>query len=795
MGEQIQAQTPLDKEFNLANNVSQGVPTDASTTGILSDVLRVEQEFERARDWDNLDRARCQRNWNLYAGLDLGQYTVSDQQQALLEGRDLATFNITTQKIDSLGGYVLKNRFDADYIPVEGDEGKLTQILKQMYLSDKNMMDWDGSYSSLVKGGLIYQAWEEMFIDRKYHPLGNIAFRTHLPGYVVKDPRWKSGSGRDQQMCWVVSFLTGSQVAELWPEKVNTLNFVQRDLERIKSQGEQFDSINDTTVTPMFEADDFGTGFNYYRIIRKFEMVTEDVEVEYDKSTGLTLPAGGDYAKKLAFLNKNNPSWEPDSIGKRMEKRRVCMVTTVCRQLDTNDPLEKKPCEIQIGRLPLFPWSADNINGKARGIVDILADIQYKINYREELITNIIETEACGAKLVDPMLFGDDEDKMFDFEKFHNQPNKIIWTAPGAMQRNLDPRPVAKAQFPQDARDQLTRMWDYADRISKAPAVFDARSEKSGESGYLFAQKARVAEQQSYTLFESLKRYEQEKAEAYMEQAKIQYTIAGVERWFKYTDGISTMSIGINVKNDETGETLNDFSQLPRHKVVISESPVSTTNRMVTRALATELLRVIPPDAMGTRQVFTSALVESLDTFNPKDKEKLMKFREIEEGIVLETLKINFLNLKMQSLGISQKYDDMQKQAAAAKATASTVPPAAPGSPAPVPSSPAPMGGEVAAAAPSIETQGVGGNIGSMEGGPVPPEKSQGYQGGGPVAGPMEAPATEPSAPVPTAPAAAAPAPAPEQAPPSPAEMVDQVAQATGGSVSISFKSKPPPKE
>ena len=775
---------------------------DAANNGILSDTLRIESEFDRVLAYWQEDRVREQRNWNLYAGLDLGQYTEEDKAQAQLEGRDLATFNIITQKCDSLAGYILKNLFDSDFVPVEGEESIYTTILKGMYLSDKQMMDWERSYAKLVNGGLVHSGVEEIYIDRKFHPLGNIAFRCHLPGYVLFDPRWKTDSVKDCQMAWVASYLTASQICEMWPEKSKLLNFVDRDIERVKTIGEYFDAVNDKSVTPMFDLDPANSGFNYYRIIRKFEMVTEEVSIEYDSITGIDLPIGTDYAKKLAFLNKNRPDWEGDQIKKRTERRRVCMVTTVCRQLDQNDPIEKKPSEIQVGRLPLMRWTATAINGRCRGIVDLLADLQYKINYREELITNIIETEAVGAKLADPLLFNDDEDLKLAFERDVNKPHKVIWTAPGALGRNLDPRPVSKATLPQDARDQLMRMFDYADRLSKSPAVFDARSEKSGESGYLFAQKARVAEQQSYTLFASLKSYEQEKAEMYMEQAKLQYTIGGIERRFLVRDGSDQKSVVINrryfetVKGEELERVENDFANLPRHKVVISESPSSTTNRLITRAVSTELLRVIPPEAIGTRQVFTSALVESLDTFNAKDKEKLAMYREIEEEIVLETLKGQLMKLKVGNIQgaqvLKQAQDQAKAQAAGATGGAAEAP-AAPQFASPAaqpPSSPSPSPMSEAPATPPGQANLPQERIGSMEGGPVPPEKSMGYQGGGPVAGPAQEPVMPPSGMAP-APAAAAPPPsqAPQEKQPSPAEIIQQASAATGGKVTLTISS------
>ena len=673
---------------------------------IMTEVYRLEAEFDRARLAGQNDRDREKRNWEMYAGLDLGQYETEDRSQAAIEKRKPATFNLTTQKVDSLHGYTMKNLPDVDYVSVDPDTGEMTRRLKDAWLSDKEMMDWENSDSECVRGGMVYCTVQEMFIDYSAHPLGNINFRTHLPGYITFDPRWKTSSAKDCSVAWSVSYMSASQILAIWPELAQTVPILQNSREFTAQNGEQYEEPDNTGPAPMHAVDNIQPGISLFRVVRKFEMVTEDVEVEYDKMTGMDLPIGTDYAKKVAWLNTINPRWEPSMIKKCPQKKRVCMVTVFCSQLISDKPIERKPCEVQVERIPFFPLSADRINGVWRSIVDLLYDINQKLNYREELITNLIESTALGAEFFDPMFFGENDDLINDYIKNSNVPGSKIRTAPGMLQRDLMPRQLQRAAFPTDIRDQALRMWDYADRISKAPAVFDARSEKSGESGYLFAQKARVAEQQSYGVFFRIRQWLNEKAEAYLLQAKVQYSIGGVPRFFKLKDA----GFWANEKS-ENGAILNDFSMLPRCRVVISESPAAATNRMITRAVSTELLRVTPPEFIGTRQVFNSSLVESLDTFNPKQRKSLEKFTELEETLAEETLKNKILQLKAQN-----KQIEMQMTAPPPPAPGA---PGAPGMPPVQPGTPA-VGAEQSAM-PAMSDTGAG---------PENPEANIGYQGG-----------------------------------------------------------------
>ena len=348
--------------------------------------------------------------------------------------------------------------------------------------------------------------------------------------------------------------------------------------------------------------------------------------------------------------------------------------------------LEKKRTEVQIGRLPFFPWSASRINGVPRGIVDLIKDVQRTINYRENLVTYILQTEAHGATLLDPQLFGVDREKMNDYIQNKNNPSKTFETAAGALARGLAPVPVQKAQFPSDVVNQLTRMWDIADRISKAPAVSDARTEGSGESGYLFAQKTRLAEQQQYILFFGLKRHINEKAEAYLVQAKQQYSIGTIPREFTFNNGKESVMLNeeFSMENGQTG-IKNDISQLPRHKVLVTESPSGLTNRLTARALSQELLKVLPPENIGTRQVFTNIIVKSVDNLDEKDKDRVDEFGKLEEEQARETLLANTAKMKLGRLTMEGQIKALEQRLATMGAAAggSSVPvePVGPGGP------------------------------------------------------------------------------------------------------------------
>lgn len=617
--------------------------------------LRIHDEWQRAIIYDQPNRSRNRENWQLYWGVDNGQFpdeVISDMNS---EGRILRTFNIATQKVDSLAGSILKNPLEMDYIPIDSEISALTLAVKQAQLSDKELMDWKTSKEQVIIGGLIYEGIEEMYISDKYHKLGNIAFREVLPGHFVWDPHWQTTSATDCIKGWKVSYLTPRQMTVLWPDKKEE---IWRYFYIYQVWGDEYGEFQG--IVPNFDILERTNHGDRLQVVEQYEMIDKDVEVEYDTMTDLDLPETDDVAVKIKFLNETNPYWTPENLAKRTKTQKICQLSVICPDLGLHFLLEDRPTEIQIGRLPFFTWSASRQHGQVRGIIDLIKDAQHTINYRENLITYMIETQAHGGELVDPQLFND-KMKLDDYIANKNNPSRVFQTAAGALSRGLAPVKIRAGEFPTQVNDQLQRMWDVIDRISKAPAVQDARSEGSGESGYLFAQKTAMAEQQQYILFSGLERYEGEKGEAYLMQAQRQYSLGGMSRKFVFENGKKSITVNerVTYENGQVG-ILNDISQLPRHKVIISQSPSGTTTKLTTRALAIEIMQTLPPESIGTRQILSNTLIKTVDQLSEKDKEKLDEMAKLETELVTETLLSNIMALKTQRVQAEMQLQQIQ---------------------------------------------------------------------------------------------------------------------------------------
>lgn len=613
-------------------------------------VTVIVDEFTRALENDAPNRARQQRNEDMYAGLDGSQFNALQKAQAAAQGRNLQTINIVAQKVDALVGSMMKNQYDSSFTPVESAEAHQTALLNKVYLADKDIQDWDSSYEQLLYDGMKYEGVEEMYIDYSKDKLGRIAFRRHLPGHVVWDQFWKTVSAKDCRKCWRVVYLTARDMIRFWPHLRGKV-----EAQAIQEQltGQDWD-VQANGILPDYNLDAPASNTRF-RVIVQYEMVDKDVEFEYERTTQKELPKTGDIAYKLAWLNNINPDWTKEDVLVDVRKQPTCMVTTVCPEINNYLIIEKKECEIQIGRIPFFPWSAARINGVCRGIVDMIYDVQNSLNFRENLRNFVMQTQANGAMIIDPMLFGNDDEKMNDFIENKNDPSRSFKSAPGATVHVGMPQAVTHANTMPDISADISRMLEYFDKLSKIPSVLEGRMDSANESGYLFAQRSQLADMQLYVLYSGLKRHLKEKGDAWFTQAKYQYCLGGVER--EFVIGEEHFDINHSQTDEDTNEEVivNDFASIPRHRVIISDSPSGVSTNLINRSIAVETMRTLPQECIATREVMATALCDTLDSFDDAVRDRLKIARELEENQAIETLKTNIVNQRVMRAKAEQE--------------------------------------------------------------------------------------------------------------------------------------------
>jgi len=82
------------------------------------------------------------------------------------------------------------------------------------------------------------------------------------------------------------------------------------------------------------------------------------------------------------------------------------------------------------------------------------------------------------------------------------------------------------------------------------------------------------------------------------------------------------------------------------------------TNRLTTRALDTETLKILRPENIGSIQILTSELLDTMDHSTKETKKKMKVVRELEEKQAIKTLEANILKLELNNI---QAQDQLEK--------------------------------------------------------------------------------------------------------------------------------------
>ena len=617
-------------------------------------ILNQEIEYQAAIDHDSKNRSRAVENLKMYWGVDLGQWPDDIVAQYTQEQRQALQFNVACAKVDGLAGSIMKNPKETTFAPVEGDYDDLTLVAREALHSDKELMDWTVSDRECLLLGLIYQGCEFMDVARsgKASPLGNIRFSSLPPGTYTFSPRWITNNGADCKKAWRSLMYTPKEMAEIWPEHADFIAYAVNLRTRMP---EEFGPNTGVQGRASLE-DIWGST---YRIIEGYEIKKVKVVREIDLSTGLLIPDTDDPMAKQQWLQANNPSWEQIlSINPGMFQM-IEMETNLCYQLTTAPSFTRvKPffeglTEQQCGRIPLFPFSAARLNGECRGIIDLIKDAQLTINYRESLITYMIQTMAAGGELIDPMLFGQDAEKIKEYRRYKNNAAYVGETAPGALKKNLAPYKLRQGQISPDILNEINRMYDVIDRISKQPAAADSRTEHTGEPNVLYENKLQQAELALYILLTFREQHLKEKCEAWLEQAKRTYGITDIPREFSIVGKKGKIIINEKVLDQAAGgyTIRNQIANISRHKVMITDSPDSLNNRTMNRAISMNMMNTLDPNINpGSRQFFAESFMKSLDNYGEADKQKIDRISGLEAQLAEETIQTNIF-LQRQKRG------------------------------------------------------------------------------------------------------------------------------------------------
>lgn len=615
-------------------------------------IYKVESEFQRAFDVQRKDHTRLFENFGAYHGVDGLQWENALLKKLNSENRAATQFNIVQAKVDTLAGALNQEKFDLDWMPINGVRNSLTESIRDTWYADSELCDFESQMERVIIDGLIMEGCLKMYMNDKYNPLKNIAFKRCTPGFIVKDPYWVSDDDDDLERLWEIFHISAQKIQEIYNIDNPQIN---NEIAKWQQLGgtyyENLERDPNSLVRQQFKG-------HLHRVIEFHWMENINRTRLYGKKiTGvkwLPFPITTEPAALEHFMIKYKI--DPMTIREGPYRDRIHHVTTICPTLSPGKVLTNGISELQPKRLPYYFFSGNRAFGQAKGTVDDIIDAQRAINKRESKITDLINTANGGGKLVNKHMFSSPEEAA-KFEKEANNPSYIGLIDGDEMVQNKGIHYINSNNYPSQIFENITRMYDTIDKISKVPPTMDAVSENSNESGVLFARKLQVSKIGLVTTIRRVKNLRKKVGVGYFEQWGLAYN--GPERSFTTSDGKYNATLNKRVYSEEEGKVYieNRPDQVPRCMVIITEAPNSPNKMLRDRELFAEYYKYSLQGNKQYADFFFHKLAGTLE-LSEDDKEELNVIKMMQRIENIKTMEASMAGLdasKNQALLISMQ--------------------------------------------------------------------------------------------------------------------------------------------
>lgn len=568
-------------------------------------------------------------SWKFYSGLHRGQWDIASLQQLIDERRPGYQANFIQNKIDTLHGNYLQNPLEMRYEAEVDIPNNATLALNQLYLIDKERGEWKKAKRELIRSGLVHRGTVEMFKDYRNDPLGTIGLRKISPDRILFDPDWKSDDINDNKTILQFTWMDPEEIELFYQKKTPELREAIKIYEQNKSsRGESAPGIGHAShhsfhgsenIDKLFDTSPQFSKTNQLRflVIQALENVKVKTGRVFDKRENKFLPTmSPENLETMMSLRGNELQVFP---GFHSEFK----VVTTIPGLNFELMLEDGDHPIQIGRYPLFTWSALNLHGEVQGKVPVMQDMQEIFNKKESTAMHVQTTAVNGTELIEDDFFVDDterdrygREKNIPGSQFTVRPNTISQGRVGITNRPRDTQSLADLHLTAD------RALSMADTISSTPSPITGGTGKSGESGKLFEEKRLQALTALEPMSESLQDLEREFGEAYI------YLVPDVygNTARKIINPKSKEVILLNVPTT-SGTVINDIRRLGRHGIVVGLAKGGVTVQRELLAKYIDSLNVIKNPML--RSFMEMQLVDVLPNLPDDIKEQGRKIAEL----------------------------------------------------------------------------------------------------------------------------------------------------------------------
>jgi hypothetical protein len=550
----------------------------------IEEIIKIKLDFDEAVRSQQAAFSRADRAWGVYEAIDGSQYDESKRRIFKEEGRKPWQFNFAAAKTDGLAGSIVAELPDPDWTPVVGDPSSLTEAIHETYINDKDLFNFSKVLIDTIRDGCIHSGWCEIGISKKYHPAGNICLTRVRPGYFIPDPYWITDDDNELMVGYKIGYYNPVSMKQIWEKSIYDIDRAIYDLKH----GNRNAPPQDIKAKQLQYVSRVG---NEYRVIEKHVLdikntvrligLKRDAETLYQHLTWIPFPVTEDRALLEKFADVNNIDWE--TVQELPYEIRVHKVKTIT-DLSNDIMLEDGISKVQCNSLPFLHYTTSRTNGKDKGIIESIADLQEMLNERMSHVHEMIGKASGGSSIINEQLFRDNKEKQ-SFARNSNKPGYKFFGDIDGVKRikedigNINVNPAIFQQVSVIYNELLPL-------ISRVSDTMSALS-NSEDTGVLFEKKYQM-NKISNILFEKY-------AFQFINNLGEKYFYLWQNTYRDNEREIRTRSGKVIVLNKNTDYgIINSVANVPRCRVVVNENFSSSTYQMRQRMQVQDIIKSIP---------------------------------------------------------------------------------------------------------------------------------------------------------------------------------------------------------
>lgn len=593
-------------------------------------------------DADAPNRKRLFDSMAAFMDIDGGAWPEKEKADLLRHGRHPTSFNIAEQKLNSLAGNIMSEKWEFDFLPLVGEKTSVINGIKHWYYADREQYNYSQAENKTLMRGLIHVGYEGMDIRHDIRPTGAITFFSYLPGQVIPDPYWQTDNYKDWKRAMV----------DAWLSPQDILDKYETNDPRIKAlagmTGGMYETYEPTGDVRAFETSPEIWGSTL--------LVTEYRWIEKIKTTRLYLLVDGEYVCLPSSLKGESEvrnvmaKYGIESFEMVKEypyEDNVLRFANVCPNAMPDTILSEGKHPVQCGSIGIFPFTATRESGVNKGAFEAILDIQRTLNYRESKKDDIIASTASGAMAVNVDALPNGERDLGQWKEHKTRPDAIfgVHGDPSKIMARLP-----TGEVPESILQDISSLIDMMDRVTPVTPALEGRGGGQAESGIKYRMTHAVSRLGTMMFYENWMQHQMNKAEAWYYQAAIQYK--GLYK--KVLNKNKNEIIEFNApafRNDQYGH-VNSVDELPRAQVIVTlkkESPTLKIARQMEIMEQTKILAANPELFKNQIRILVNDQVNLTDR-TPEEKAKIERIQQMEEIRDMLALMAEIENIKATGL-------------------------------------------------------------------------------------------------------------------------------------------------